>query len=124
MKRYKQAFLSNFFITPQRGGLRHLVEANLDIEARSDLALCTEVLVSCDEGYELLEPNHLQNVCPICQAILSRRFDQQPIERTVRPKPEVKPVVCDSQLSLLSMMLEDESSPIQMELFFHKAASS
>ncbi|WP_299727024.1 hypothetical protein [uncultured Endozoicomonas sp.] len=104
MKRYKQAILSNFFVTEDGSGMRHLVEANLDIESRSDHTLCTEVLQS-DCQYQVLENQHLPKVCLICSAILDRRISNMPVERkaVIIRKLEIKEEVApSSQLSLLS----------------------
>ena len=80
VKRYKQVILSNFFVTDDGSGMRHLVEANLDIESRSDRTLCTEILTgNCN--YEVLVNGHLAKVCVICAAILERRISNMPVER-------------------------------------------
>lgn len=111
MKRYKQAILSNFFVTTDGSDVRHLVEANLDIESRSDRTLCTEVLsIGC--RYEVLVNAHLSSVCPICSAILDRRIGNMPMERKVSygrrqvSEPYIPP---DSQLCLLGMVESDQA---------------
>lgn len=130
MKRYKQTILSNFFVTEDGSAARHLVEANLDIESRSDRTLCTEVLNS-ECRYEVLVNNHLSSVCMICSAILDRRISNMPVERKmsygkkqtleVYTPPDsqlcllgiVEPVQADDNKVILSM----EEQPEQIELF-------
>ena len=102
MKRYKQTILSNFFVTSDDSGIHHLVEANLDIESRSDLTLCTDVLQGI-RRYEVLTQQNLPGICMICSAILDRRISNMPKERkTTRSKPEFELCVPDSQLCLLT----------------------
>ncbi|USE33801.1 hypothetical protein [Endozoicomonas sp. SCSIO W0465] len=130
MKRYKQAILSNFFVTEDGSAVRHLVEANLDIESRSDRTLCTEVLNS-DCHYEVLVNGHLSSVCMICSAILDRRISNMPVERkVVYGKKQAMDIYIppDNQLSLpgviepvadeeRKMMALIEEQPEQIELF-------
>ncbi len=130
MKRYKQAILSNFFVTEDGSAVRHLVEANLDIESRSDRTLCTEVLNS-DCRYEVLVNGHLSSVCMICSAILDRRISNMPVERKVSyGKKQAIEVYTppDTQLSLLGggefiqiteckVITAVEEQPEQIELF-------
>lgn len=101
MKRYKQSILSNFFLTRDDSDVHHLVEANLDIESRSDRTLCTEVLHG-ECRYEVLVNQHLPGVCLICSAILDRRISNMPIERKNHPVREelVAESPPESQLSL------------------------
>ncbi|WP_330926892.1 hypothetical protein [Candidatus Sororendozoicomonas aggregata] len=79
VKRYKQLILSNFFVTVNACNHRHLVEANLDIESRSDLALCTEVLDG-NYHYKVLTNELVPTICPICAAILIQRINNMPLE--------------------------------------------
>ncbi|WP_422445017.1 MULTISPECIES: hypothetical protein [unclassified Endozoicomonas] len=112
MKRYKQAILSNFFVTEDGSAVRHLVEANLDIESRSDRTLCTEVLNS-DCRYEVLVNGHLSTVCMICSAILDRRISNMPVERKVSyGKKQTMEIFTppDTQLSLPGVV-----EPVQVE---------
>lgn len=130
MKRYKQTILSNFFVTEDGSDAHHLVEANLDIESRSDRTLCTEVLNS-ECRYEVLVNHHLPNVCMICSAILDRRISNMPVERKVNhgKKQELEVYTPpDTQLCLLGMVeplksgenkaiLQMKKQPEQIELF-------
>ncbi|WP_257285407.1 hypothetical protein [Endozoicomonas sp. SESOKO1] len=130
MKRYKQAILSNFFVTEDGSAVRHLVEANLDIESRGDRTLCTEVLNS-DCRYEVLVNGHLSSVCMICSAILDRRISNMPVERKVCfGKKQTMEIYTppENQLSLPGVMetaqVEEqniitsiEEQPGQIELF-------
>ncbi|MGB0360699.1 MAG: hypothetical protein ACPGEF_04730 [Endozoicomonas sp.] len=106
MKRYKQSILSNFFVTKDETGTCHLVEANLDIEVRSDHTLCTEVLQnSC--RFQVLENQHLSKVCLICSAILDRRISNMPVERKpsfTKEQEKELPATSGSQLPLLSFV--------------------
>lgn len=111
MKRYKQAILSNFFVTDDGSDARHLVEANLDIESRSDRTLCTEILTS-ECNYEVLINGHLSSVCVICAAILDRRISNMPVERkgsfsSNRPEQSSSPP--ESQLCLPGVLDEPET---------------
>ena len=116
MKRYKQAILSNFFVTTDDVGIHHLVEANLDIESRGDRTLCTEVLQG-ERRYEVLTNQHLHDVCMICAAILDRRISNMPKERKIAGLTVEYPMsVPESQLCLLTASLDfgeasDESEP-------------
>ena len=111
MKRYKQAILSNFFVTDDGSDVRHLVEANLDIESRSDRTLCTEILTN-DRNYQVLDNSHLPSVCMICLAILDRRINNMPVERkgsvssNCAEKSSLPP---DSQLFLPGLVDEPET---------------
>lgn len=130
MKRYKQAILSNFFVTEDGNAVRHLVEANLDIESRGDRTLCTEVLNS-DCRYEVLVNGHLSSVCMICAAILDRRISNMPVEHKVSyGKKQTMEIDTppENQLSLLGVIetaqVEEqnvitsiEEQPAQIELF-------
>lgn len=130
MKRYKQAILSNFFVTEDGSDAHHLVEANLDIESRSDRTLCTEVLHS-ECRYEVLVNHHISRVCIICAAILDRRISNMPVERKVNVTNKQTTEAYtppDSQLCLLSMVetvqadkkrviLYIKEQPEQIELF-------
>lgn len=91
------------------------MEANLDIESRSDRALCTEVLSSPCEPMQVLENHHLPRICPICRAILLRRESNLPSLKPVftRLEKAALPCVSDDQLSLL----DGDVSTAQMELF-------
>ena len=114
MKRYKQAILSNFFVTDDGSDACHLVEANLDIESRSDRTLCTEILTS-ECSYEVLVNSHLSSVCVICAAILDRRISNMPVERKGsfsgnRAKVSLPPP--DSQLCLPGLLDEPKTSSL------------
>ena len=105
VKRYKQTILSNFFMTQDGPKPNHLVEANLDIESRSDITLCTEILKGV-HGFHVLTNDLLASVCPICTAILIRRINNMP--------QDSKPVTVTNQKSVeskaqLSLYLSDES---------------
>ena len=129
MKRYKQAILSNFFVTTDDEGIHHLVEANLDIESRGDRTLCTEVLQG-ERQYEVLTNHHLHDVCMICAAILDRRISNMPKERKVQgAKSGTEIIIPEAQLCLTA--LEEDGHPAnnghsssfneqsgQFELFF------
>ncbi len=112
MKRYKQAILSNFFVTDDGSDApRHLVEANLDIESRSDRTLCTEILTS-ECNYEVLINGHLSSVCVICAAILDRRISNMPVERKgsfSSNRPELSSSPPESQLCLPGVLDEPET---------------
>lgn len=109
VKRYKQAILSNFvvaqIIKPCGYQYIHLVEANLDIESRSDRTLCTEVLHGAYR-YEVLTNQLLPEVCPICAAILDRRISNMPKSRKVSSGflGEVDMEAPESQMDLLSVL--------------------
>lgn len=106
MKRYKQTILSNFFVTTDDDGVHHLVEANLDIESRSDRTLCTEVLQGV-RHYEVLTNQHLADVCMICAAILDRRISNMPKERkAVNGQAEHELEVPEAQMCLLTEELD------------------
>jgi len=110
VKRYKQAILSNFFVTDDGSGVRHLVEANLDIESRSDRTLCTEVLTGgCH--YEVLVNRHLATACMICAAILERRIGNMPVARKANGNRTEAPLVPDSQLCLPGLPDEQTITP-------------
>ena len=111
MKRYKQAILSNFFVTDDGRDVRHLVEANLDIESRGDRTLCTEILTS-ECNYEVLDNSHLPSVCMICLAILDRRINNMPVERkgnVSSNRAEKSSLPPDSQLFLPGLVDEPET---------------
>ena len=113
MKRYKQAILSNFFVTDDGRDARHLVEANLDIESRSDRTLCTEILTN-DCNYQVLDNSHLPSVCMICLAILDRRINNMPVERkgnVSSNRAEQSSLPPDSQLFLPGLLDEPETIP-------------
>lgn len=106
MKRYKQAILSNYFVTTDDMGIHHLVEANFDIESRGDRTLCTEVLQG-EREYEVLTNHYLHHVCMICSAILDRRISNMPKERKISGlKSEFGEFVPESQLCLLTASLD------------------
>ena len=77
MKRYKQSILSDYFVTRLEKGLWHIVEANYDIEGRSNRTLCARELVS-EAGFEVLSNKHLPESCNTCKAILGQRISNMP----------------------------------------------
>ncbi len=77
MKRYKQSILSDYFVTPPHGGVRHIVEANYDIEGQGNRTLCTSVIHGAC-GFDVLSNSHLSEVCHICKAILDQRISNMP----------------------------------------------
>ncbi len=105
VKRYKQAILSNYFvthiITPCGTEHHHLVEANLDIESRADRTLCTEVIYGAYK-YEVLTNTLLIDACPICAAILDRRISNMPKDRkSLSVLEEVELEVPEAQMALI-----------------------
>ena len=105
VKRYKQAILSNYFVThitsPCGTEHHHLVEANLDIESRADRTLCTEVIHGAYK-YEVLTNALLVDACPICAAILDRRISNMPKDRkSLSVVEEVEQEIPESQLALI-----------------------
>ncbi|MDE1460766.1 hypothetical protein [Spartinivicinus poritis] len=78
MKRYKQSILSDYFIVQDlTNNVKHLMEANYDIEASMDRTLCTEVLQH-SHYVDVLTGAQIGKVCPICKAILDRRISNMP----------------------------------------------
>ena len=118
MKRYKQAILSNYFVTTDDMGTRHLVEANFDIESRGDRTLCTEVLQG-KRQYQVLTNHHLHYTCMIRAAILDRRISNMPKERkSPGLKSEFDLDIPESQLCLLTASMdfgETEEEPSDSE---------
>ena len=89
MKRYKQSILSDYFVTRPEFGLRHIVEANYDIEGHGNRTLCASVIMS-DAGFEVLSNKHLASkgvheICHACKAILDQRISNMPGQRKHRP---------------------------------------
>ena len=110
MKRYKQAILSNFFVTlDDNDNHRHLVEANLDIESRDDRALCTEVLHKVN-NYTVLTNELISSVCPICTAIMIRAINNMPQEKKNNIKPTETSPTPETQLSLSLFEEEQDQS--------------
>ncbi|WP_153766873.1 hypothetical protein [Endozoicomonas sp. OPT23] len=126
VKRYKQAILSNYFVThiisPCGTEHHHLVEANLDIESRADRTLCTEVIHGAYE-YEVLTNALLVDACPICSAILDRRISNMPKDRKLHSMvEESEQEVPESQMALMLPEISSDESELldesgQIDLF-------
>lgn len=85
----------------------HLVEANLDIESRSDVTLCTEVLKG-KQNFCVLTNDLLPQACPICTAIIIRRINNMPQDS--KPIISSGKDVRDNRTQLSFPMVEEETA--------------